>query len=378
MIERAYLDDARSGAGLEALQSEVAGILAQFRDAGAQVVEPASLLKAETLLDLYGEAIRARAYMTSDDLGEQVLRPDFTVPIVERHLALGLEPARYAYAGPVWRKQAGAGRRAAEYLQVGFEIFDREDPARVDAEVFGLISQVLDGSGLSVATGDVGLVLAAIDALGTSETRKAALRRHVWRPARFQRLLSRFGADHTARFSAPDMKALLDAYRRGEAEKLLAKGGRQVGLRGRAEVLGRIAQLSEEAETPALTTGETDLISAILTLKGSMPDALAFVRSLGEPGLVPAADQLERRMETMEARRIATAKLPFEGSYGRTSLEYYDGFVFGFYAPGRDDLPVIATGGRYDALTRVLGGADAVPAVGAIIRPEALLALRAT
>ena len=47
--------------------------------------------------------------------------------------------------------------------------------------------------------------------------------------------------------------------------------------------------------------------------------------------------------------------LDFEASYGRTSMEYYDGFVFGFYAESRPDLPPIATGGRYDALTRQLG-----------------------
>jgi ATP phosphoribosyltransferase regulatory subunit len=55
-------------------------------------------------------------------------------------------------------------------------------------------------------------------------------------------------------------------------------------------------------------------------------------------------------------------------------MEYYDGFVFGLFDPKRPDLPSIATGGRYDALTRALAGGDGIPAVGGIIRPEALLA----
>jgi ATP phosphoribosyltransferase regulatory subunit len=67
--------------------------------------------------------------------------------------------------------------------------------------------------------------------------------------------------------------------------------------------------------------------------------------------------------------------LDFEGSYGRTSLEYYDGFVFGFYAENRPDLPVIASGGRYDALTEVLGHGRSIPAVGGVIRPEYVLAI---
>ena len=56
-------------------------ILDAFRAAGAVEVAPDILLPAETLLDLYGEDIRARAYVTSDPLqGEMMLRPDFTVP----------------------------------------------------------------------------------------------------------------------------------------------------------------------------------------------------------------------------------------------------------------------------------------------------------
>ena len=56
-------------------------------------------------------------------------------------------------------------------------------------------------------------------------------------------------------------------------------------------------------------------------------------------------------------------------------MEYYDGFVFGFTHPGRPDLPAAATGGRYDALTRALGGGDASPAVGGVIRPGLLVEL---
>jgi ATP phosphoribosyltransferase regulatory subunit len=57
-------------------------------------------------------------------------------------------------------------------------------------------------------------------------------------------------------------------------------------------------------------------------------------------------------------------------------MEYYDGFVFGFLAPSRPDLPPVATGGRYDALTGD-PRADAIPAVGGVIRPELVRDLRA-
>jgi ATP phosphoribosyltransferase regulatory subunit len=73
---------------------------------------------------------------------------------------------------------------------------------------------------------------------------------------------------------------------------------------------------------------------------------------------------------------VDVENLEFETSYGRTSMEYYDGFVFGFYAEGRADLPPIATGGRYDALTSVLGQGRSIPAVGGVMRPAMILAVQ--
>ncbi|HMQ93654.1 ATP phosphoribosyltransferase regulatory subunit, partial [Amaricoccus sp.] len=54
---------------------------------------------------------------------------------------------------------------------------------------------------------------------------------------------------------------------------------------------------------------------------------------------------------------------------------YYAGFVLGAPGPDRPALPPIASGGRYDGLPRALGGGRGIPAVGGIVRPEALLAL---
>ena len=78
-----------------AVKARAAGLRNAFEAAGAIPVETSILQPAETLLDLYGEDIRARAYVTSDALrGEQMLRPDFTVPVVQMHMEHGAEPAR--------------------------------------------------------------------------------------------------------------------------------------------------------------------------------------------------------------------------------------------------------------------------------------------
>jgi ATP phosphoribosyltransferase regulatory subunit len=303
-----------------------------------------------------------------------ILRPDFTVPFVRLHMDAGAGTARFVYCGPVWRRQVAGSDRPREFLQAGFEIFEAGDPAAGDAEVLALILDALGGAPVDLVTGDLGLVLAAIAALATSPARKAALRRHVWRPARFHALLRQFGEEHG---EARARRATLLAAEAEGRTRTLVGAGTAVGVRGADEVLARVAHLAEEATTPPLDPGEVARIEAVLAVGGPAPGAVGELRGLarGVPGLAAAVDRLEARLAAFAARGLRTDDLRFEASFGRTSLEYYDGMVFGALPRERDDLPPVASGGRYDALTRVLGGGAGIPAVGGIVRPEALVAL---
>ncbi|MEX0286799.1 MAG: ATP phosphoribosyltransferase regulatory subunit [Paracoccaceae bacterium] len=344
-----------------------ADLRARFETAGAQVVETPILQPAETLLDLYGENIRARAYVTSDALkGEQMLRPDFTVPVVQMHMSDGAEPARYTYAGEVFRRQELDPDRDNEYIQVGYEIFDRDNPAAADAEVFALIRDAVSGLPLRPATGDIGILMAAVRGLKTTDRRRAALMRHVWRPRRFRTLLDRFAG----RTPVPAARTTLC-----DAADPFADSGPQIGRRTKAEVEARIAILKADAAEPPLSETELTALEALLAVQETVPFALEQLRDIAVdlPQISPALDQLRRRSDAMARRGIDVDTLDFEASYGRTSMEYYDGFVFGFYAERRPDLPPLATGGRYDALTRQLGQGSEIPAVGAVLRPGLML-----
>lgn len=350
-------------------RAEAQRLRALFETAGAQAIEADILQPAEVLLDLYGEDIRGRAYVTSDALrGEQMLRPDFTVPVVRMHMQDGAEPARYTYAGEVFRRQEDDPDRANEYLQVGYEVFDRENPAAADAEVFSLIRKALGAAPVRAATGDIGLLMAAVSGLKTTEARKAALMRHIWRPKRFRWLLDRF----SGRLPVPESRARLLA-----AADPLADAWPVIGLRSGAEVAARIDALREDASAKPISETEVSMIDALLNVRESLPNALEHLRDIAVdlPAIEPAVERLALRVEALSKRGENVDTLDFEASYGRTSMEYYDGFVFGFYVENRNDLPPVATGGRYDALTRVLGKGDAIPAVGGVIRPGLLLEL---
>ncbi len=337
---------------------------------GAQVVDADILLPADTLLDLYGEDIRGRAYLTSDPMGgEVVLRPDFTVPVVQKHMESRAEPARYTYAGKVFRKQDNDPARAREYAQVGFEVFDGRDPAGADACVFAAIAKALDGLPVRAAMGDIGILTAAVTGLKTSDTRKAALMRHIWRPRKFKALLDRFGG----RTPPPPSRVALLA----KADPLAAATQVQ-GLRSLTEVQNRIDALRADAQTPPISAEELDLIDELLAMRETAPHVLSRFRDIAVdmPAISKAVLALSGRLAALESRGIDLDNLEFEGSYGRTSLEYYDGFVFGFYATEIAGLPPIATGGRYDALTARLGQGRAAPAVGGVVRPDLVLSLQ--
>ena len=355
-------------ARLSALTYLREAILDGFENSGAQRCDVPSLLPADVLLDLYGEDIRARAYTTLDPVrGELILRPDFTVPIVQEHMRTGADPARYCYAGSVWRKQGDGSDIDSEYLQVGYELFDGSDKAAADAELFVLIDRALEDFDVTPSMGDVSILRAAVQGLQTTDRRKAALMRHLWRQDRFENLLMRFGDQASQPIGREKfLGSVLD-----DVDLMISKAGTHVGLRSREEIRARVETLVADDAEPPISGREVALIRQILALEAPSGDALGRLRDLQDqmPSLEPSLDGLEARLDALAKRGVDVDMFDFQGGYGLDSMEYYDGFVFGFTKGRR----LVASGGRYDALTQVLGNGRSIPAVGGIIRPQLLL-----
>jgi len=375
----------RSGPGLAEIEHVVGSLTQLFAEAGYTPVEPQHLFPAETLLDLYGEDVRTRVFVFPDTGwgGELCLRPDFTVPVALAHGQGGwARPASYAYQGPVFRRQDPLTTRPIEYLQAGVESFGGVDAGTDDARIYALIHRGLDTVGVgprAVRTGDLGIVFALLDALGLPEFRRRRLRRHIWRPAKFHALLEEFMAGPPAA-SATRMRLLAAVSEGNEAVAAVAlAAGEQVGAREMAEVISRAHRLAEEAAAPPMPIAQAELIENALAVSGPAGACLAALRRLtaaADVDISDALDRFEARLDALNRIGIDAEELPFDTAFGR-SLEYYDGFVFEILAEDRPDLPPLAGGGRYDAMTARLGAGRTVPAVGAMIRPEAALSAAA-
>ena len=317
-------------------------------------------LLGETLLDLYGEDLRARAFLFPD-----AERDERAVPASGFHGAGALAhgaggwdlQSGYTYAGPVFRRQPQGLGRPTEYVQAGIESFGAADRVEEDARIFALLHRGLADlgvTGVETQIGDLSIPFALLDALDMPDRRRAALRRHFWRPARFRALVERA--------CVPPVSG---------ADRLDAGLHEVLGLRTEEDVRARLAALAEEAAEPVMPRSDADLIGAVLQLDCPATEAPARLRALTS-GIGTAIDRMEARLEALSAQGLDPANMVFDANFGR-NLEYYDGFVFELRRAGGGDHPPLAGGGRYDALTAQLGATRQVPAIGGIIRPESVL-----
>lgn len=370
----------RTGAAQGALNDALSLLAGLFAGAQYEALAPPYIFPADTLLDVYGEDLRARAFIFADAGrgNELCLRPDFTGPVALAHGAGGWNrQAAYAYQGPVFRNQPQGQGRPVEYVQAGIERFGDTDAADADAAVFVLLHRALAalGIGRPLATvGDLSIPFAALDALGMPARRREALHRHFWRPARFQAVLTRSQAP------APFRQGLFEAA--GDPARIaamMAAAGEPLGLRSAGEVAERAAALAVEAAEPRMPAADARLIGEIMAVRGPATAAAEHLRAVSRGAgldIDAAIARFEARLSAIEAEGIPLDDLSYDAAFGR-NLEYYDGFVFEMRARNMADHPPLSGGGRYDALTVKLGAAAPVSAVGGMIRPEAVLEARA-
>jgi ATP phosphoribosyltransferase regulatory subunit len=353
----------RAAAGNDAL-------IALFEREGYVRVEPPVLQPAEVFLDLSGEDIRRRMFVTQDLAGHELcLRPEYTIPVCREHLAsVGVAPASYCYFGPVFRLRPN---ETGEFLQAGIESIGRRDVAAADAEVLALALEGLEALGASrvaVRLGDMGLLEAVLEALGVAPAAKRRLMRSIVSGRR----LAGFGEDAPAQ-GIGEHAGLLAAIEgqaphaaRAFVEDILSIAGiSTVGGRTAGEIAERfLARASNRSG--AFAEEVRTVLDRYLTITGDPDAAAAAIRALARDAdleLGRAVDALEERTGFMAVRGLDIASFRFAADFAR-NLDYYTGFIFEVTDPRRGDGKPLVGGGRYDRLLQHLGAPDAIAAVG--------------
>lgn len=356
------------------------GLIALFARHGYRRAEPAILQPVDAFLEVSGEDIRKRLFVTQDADGrEWCLRPEFTIPVCRSHLdRLGGDAADHAYLGPVFRMRAG---EKGEFLQAGVESIGRSDKEAADAEVIAIACEAAALGGLpepDILIGDVAVLQGLVRELGLPGGAGRRLMRAVsaGRGVDAASVLR----DH-ARPEAAGHAGLLAALegqdpkaaRRFVEDVLSIAGISRVGGRSAADIAERFLARAGEREQ-GVAPEAMEAIAACLAIEDAPDEAAARLRALAASlgvALDAELDALEARIGFMAARGLDVDKMRFSAGFAR-NLDYYTSFIFELRAPGAAHARPVAGGGRYDGLMRRLGAARDIPAVGVSIWLERL------
>jgi ATP phosphoribosyltransferase regulatory subunit len=356
----------------------LAAVRAPLEGSGASRADAPLLQPLNLLLDLAGEAMRARLFVVQAEGGaESCLRPDFTVAIARQHIDGGRAAGLYWYEGAAFRASAGADR-PEEFQQIGLEMFSPGGGGveAADAEIAALAWRAAAAGGrddLSLLLGDVALFAAFVESLELPETLAARLKRVAGRPRLLWAELARAGEG--AREENGTLAGLLAGLSQAQAAALLEEvwalaGVEPVGGRGPAEIAARLVRKAEAARAPALTRAQADAVRAFMGIDDEPAYAFAKMRELAgrsDASLKAALAGWEGRLLEL-GRAVPPGRIRFAPALGH-AFEYYDGLTFEVRSAALGADRPVAVGGRYDGLLARLGGTEAARAVGCMVRP---------
>ncbi len=341
-------------------------LLARFEAAGFLRAEPAVLQPAEPFLDVMGEELRQKMFLTADAAGRELcLRPDFTIPVALAHVASG-DPARagaYSYAGPVFRHGANGG----EVMQAGVESFGRADAVAAEAEILALALESAAALGVpspAVRLGDRALVEAAVDAVPGPLAFRRKLKREIAYGGAPETIGARGAgeAEHAGLFAALEAAGPREA--KAVIEDLLSLAGIDaVGGRTAGEIAERFLDRAA-ARSASLPAAERQALTQLLEIDAEAPAALERLEALVRKGplrIASAVEAFAERLAAFEAAGLPVSRMRFSARFGR-KLDYYTGLVFELAPPSGGEP--LAGGGRYDGLLSALGAPRPSPGVG--------------
>jgi ATP phosphoribosyltransferase regulatory subunit len=366
--------------GVAALPDRGSLALQHLVEAGFARIEPAILQPASIFLDMSGEAIRGRLYLTSDASGAELcLRPDYTIPVCRAYLAspdAGAE-AQFSYLGPVFRARVG---ESGEASQSGLESFGRSDCEAADAEIFATAMEAAANVGaapLRVRLGDTALFDRVLHALDLPDIWRRRIRRGLAQGRSLDAILDESNsvpAGQSGVLAALE-RADHDGAKALVQDLLTIAGINPVGGRTAGEIADRFLDQAALRSGANVPPEKRSVLQRFLAIRGNPDDASRQLRALAKDkrlDIASALDSLDQRTGFMAARGMDIEDFEFAAAFVR-DLDYYTGFVFEAMATANagGGRPAIG-GGRYDSLARRLGAATDIPAVGAAIWVERL------
>ncbi|UDF30623.1 UNVERIFIED_ORG: ATP phosphoribosyltransferase regulatory subunit [Roseateles sp. XES5] len=349
-------------------------LIADLESLGTERVDTPVIQPAEPFLDMAGEDLRRRIFMTESETGKSLcLRPEFTIPVCLRHIETATgTPKRYAYLGEVFRQRREGSN---EFYQAGIEDLGEPDVARADAravrDALSVLKNRLPGVDLSIMLGDQSVFEAVVAACGLPAGWQKRLVHAFGNQAQLQKLMADLSDPAPSGVFGPEVDRLAILGTLEDEGKLIAHidatmeatGYSTNASRSPADIARRLREKMELANT-RLDGRTLALLKEFLALELSLADAPRALAAFAEKAglsLGPALARFESRVDALRAAGVDPAAIVYRAAFGRP-LDYYTGLVFEI-AP-RGNALVLAGGGRFDRLLTLLGAQERIPAVG--------------
>jgi ATP phosphoribosyltransferase regulatory subunit len=350
-----------------AARADIETILAEL---GAARIDVPVLQPADPFLDMAGEELRRRIFVTQSEKGEALcLRPEFTIPVCMAHLAAQSWPARHGYVGTVFR-QRRAG--SSEFLQAGIEDIGAADTLSADArsvdDALAMIGRLgVAHSAIDVIVGDQTVFDAVLAALGLPAGWRLALAHAFGSDVALAATLDRLSRpapmpDMPAAIAEPALDGDHAGVERAIGSAMDAAGLSETGGRTAADIARRLLAKVEAARLapdPALLEALGRFLAIDVLLKDA-PAAMTEWSAAAGVDIAEAVSALASRTDALAARGRDPQAITYRASFGRR-LDYYTGLVFEVRARNGT---VLAGGGRYDRLLPLLGAPAPTPGVG--------------
>ncbi|RLQ87259.1 ATP phosphoribosyltransferase regulatory subunit [Notoacmeibacter ruber] len=356
-----------------ALRQMLSAAEAFLEEAGAQRTVLPVIQPADPFLDMAGEDLRRRIFLTESETGQALcLRPEFTIPVCLKHLQeRPPEPIRYGLCAQVFRQHRDGD---SEFFQAGIEDLGTEDwiaaDARALADAAGLVAR-LRGSdeGLVATLGDQAVFAAILEALGLPEGWQMRLLRAFGQPNALANALAVLSGREKAAVTEDDRVAQL--LQSGDDEALLAHVEASMASSGISPTAGRrpkeiVARLKERAALSATRLPDDALaaLEAFIALRVPLAEAGRALSAFEAEAGINVTERIELFAARIEAIRLAGLdldRITYDAAFGRP-LDYYTGLVFEIGLEGH--AKPLAVGGRYDRLLTLLGADRTIPGVG--------------
>ena len=364
-----------------------------YRQLETPVLEPTELFLRKS-----GGELASQLYSFTDAGSNSVsLRPEFTSPIMRHYLENEADislPARWQYCGPVFRFDESHPEASGQFTQVGGELIGSSDIS-ADVELLNLALAVpsqLGLTGWSLQLADLDILDSLLDPVGVSERARSFIIQSMPRlregrsavpdfleEGRYLHLVggSNGSVDPEDAALRQAVQGLDDTQARSVLLGLLQwNSADQLGQRTPEDVVERLLHKIRGTDDEDTLRHGLELASDLAVIKGEPHQALQSVKAtLASAGAnKDAADRLAEVLGQVSDGPDSKGQIMLDFGLVR-GLAYYNGVIF---EVNHSDWPgALGGGGRYDTLSRALGGREPVPALGFAYNLDALIAIGA-